>query len=77
MVDQVALEAYPACDGSCFTGALSVSEACGLEPSTQLPWCEPRSLSLVSFNVQTLAVTRDPAALKVDRRVLLVQQLKS
>ena len=73
VVDQVALEAYPACDGARFTGALSASEACGLEPSMQLPLCEPRSLSL---DVQTLAGTRDRAALKVDRRVMLAQQLK-
>ena len=41
--------------------------------SVKLPVCLTRSLSLVSF---TLAGTRDPAALKVDRRVMLARQLK-
>ena len=58
MVDQAALEAYPVCDFSRFTGTVSASEACGIEPSMQLPLCEPRSLSPVSFNVQTLAGMR-------------------
>ena len=76
VVDQVAMGPYPACDGSRFPDAVVASKACGFEPSAQLPLCVPRSLSLVSFNVQTLAGTRDPAALKVDRRVMLAQQLK-
>ena len=42
---------------------------------SQSPMHQIRSLSLVSFTVQSLAGTRDPAALKVDRRALLAQQL--
>ena len=68
VADQRALEAYPRYDGSRLTGTLSVSGAEGIEPPSQMPMRGLRSLSLVSFNVQTLAGKRDPVPMKVDRR---------
>ena len=51
------MEPYLACDGARFSGTVVALKACGIESSVQLPLCVPRSFSLFSFNVQTLAGT--------------------